>query len=99
MLGLLLAILVNRAFKGAGLARTFFFYPVVIPMVAVAFIWLFFYTPDYGMINSFLKTIWSRGIKSIRRFRYCSRCDYGHGYLEGSGLFYDFLFGRTSKYS
>lgn len=25
MLGLLLAILVNRAFKGAGLARTFFF--------------------------------------------------------------------------
>lgn len=55
MLGLLLAILVNRAFKGAGLARTFFFYPVVIPMVAVAFIWLFFYTPDYGMINSFLK--------------------------------------------
>jgi len=55
LLGLLFALLVNRAIKGAGLARTFFFYPVVIPMVAAAFIWLFFYTPDYGMVNQLLK--------------------------------------------
>lgn len=55
LLGLLLAILVNRSMKGSGLARTFFFYPVVIPMVTAAFIWLFFYTPEYGMINSLLK--------------------------------------------
>lgn len=56
-LGLLLAILVNRTFVGKALSRVFFFYPVVIPMVAVSFIWLFFYTPDYGMINSILKLI------------------------------------------
>lgn len=55
LLGLLLAILVNRTMKGNGLARTFFFYPVIIPMVTAAFIWLFFYTPDYGMINQLLK--------------------------------------------
>ncbi|MEK3934932.1 sugar ABC transporter permease [Sporosarcina sp. FSL W7-1349] len=54
-LGLLLAILVNRTMKGNGLARTFFFYPVIIPMVTAAFIWLFFYTPEYGMINQLLK--------------------------------------------
>ena len=55
LLGLLLAILVNRTMKGNGLARTFFFYPVIIPMVTAAFIWLFFYTPDYGLINQLLK--------------------------------------------
>lgn len=55
LLGMLLALLVNRSIKGGGLARTFFFYPVVIPMVSAAFIWLFFYTPEYGMINHFLK--------------------------------------------
>ncbi|MED3553823.1 sugar ABC transporter permease [Cytobacillus praedii] len=57
LLGLLLAILVNRTFVGKVMSRVFFFYPVVIPMVAVSFIWLFFYTPDYGMINSILKLI------------------------------------------
>ncbi|MEH6942552.1 carbohydrate ABC transporter permease [Bacillus sp. JJ722] len=54
MLGLGMAILVNRSFKGSSFARMFFFYPTVIPMVAVAFIWLFFYTPEYGLINSLL---------------------------------------------
>lgn len=57
ILGLLLAILVNRSFVGKAITRVFFFYPVVIPMVAASFIWLFFYTPDYGMINSILKLL------------------------------------------
>jgi sn-glycerol 3-phosphate transport system permease protein len=57
ILGLLLAILVNRSFVGKAITRVFFFYPVVIPMVAASFIWLFFYTPDYGMFNSILKLL------------------------------------------
>ncbi len=55
LIGMGLAVLVNRTMAGSGLARTFFFYPVVIPMVTAAFIWLFFYTPEYGMINSLFK--------------------------------------------
>lgn len=55
LIGMGLAILVNRSMKGSGVARTFFFYPVVIPMVTAAFIWLFFYTPEYGMVNSLFK--------------------------------------------
>nr|WP_144462517.1 sugar ABC transporter permease [Siminovitchia fortis] len=55
LIGMGLAMLVNRAMKGSSLARTFFFYPVVIPMVTAAFIWLFFYTPEYGMVNSLFK--------------------------------------------
>ncbi|GIN89419.1 ABC transporter permease [Siminovitchia terrae] len=55
LIGMGLAMLVNRTVLGSGLARTFFFYPVVIPMVTAAFIWLFFYTPEYGMINNLFK--------------------------------------------
>lgn len=55
LIGMGLAVLVNRTMAGSGLARTFFFYPVVIPMVTAAFIWLFFYKPEYGMINSLFK--------------------------------------------
>lgn len=50
-LGLLMAILVNRTIKGNVFVKTFFFYPIVIPMIAVANIWLFIYTPDYGLLN------------------------------------------------
>lgn len=53
-LGLLMAILVNRTFKGNGLVKTFFFYPVVIPIIAISNIWLFIYTPEYGLLNQIL---------------------------------------------
>ena len=55
-LGLGLAIAVNSEFKGVGLLRTAFFYPVVMPMIAVASIWLFIYMPQAGMLDQFLKT-------------------------------------------
>ncbi|MBA4537833.1 sugar ABC transporter permease [Bacillus aquiflavi] len=53
-LGLAMALLVNRALKGSGLVKTLLFYPVVIPMIAAANIWLFIYTPEYGMLNQIL---------------------------------------------
>ena len=53
-LGLGMALLVNRLFKGSGFVKTLFFYPVVIPMIAVANIWLFIYTPEYGLLNQVL---------------------------------------------
>lgn len=61
-LGLLMAILVNRAFRLNGVVKTFFFYPVVIPVIAVANIWLFIYTPEYGMLSQFLSLF---GIGSV----------------------------------
>lgn len=48
------ALLVNRTLKWIGLARIAFFYPTVLPMVSAATIWLFFFTPDYGLFNSAL---------------------------------------------
>ncbi|MGH2513090.1 MAG: carbohydrate ABC transporter permease, partial [Candidatus Limnocylindrales bacterium] len=54
VLALALALALNRRFRGLGLFRLAFFYPTVLPMVSAATIWLFMYTPDYGLINAFL---------------------------------------------
>jgi sn-glycerol 3-phosphate transport system permease protein len=57
LLALVLAILLNRKFRGLGLYRLAFFYPTVLPMVSAATIWLFMYTPDYGLVNIFLQNL------------------------------------------
>ena len=53
-LALVLALLLNRKFRALGLYRLAFFYPAVLPMVSAATIFLFMYTPGYGLINVFL---------------------------------------------
>jgi len=54
VLGFLFALLINRKLKGIGFARLFLFHPTVLPMVSVATIWLFMFTPDYGLFNTIL---------------------------------------------
>jgi sn-glycerol 3-phosphate transport system permease protein len=54
ILGFLFALLINRAAKGIGLARLAFFQPPILPMVSAATIWMFFFTPDYGLWNTLL---------------------------------------------
>ena len=56
-LAFMFALLVNRAVRGIGLARMAFFYPTMLPMVSAATIWLFFFTPDYGLWNSALRLL------------------------------------------
>lgn len=55
-LAMFLAIQLNKRFRSSALFRTVFFYPTVIPMMSAATIWLFMYTPQYGVINRFLGT-------------------------------------------
>ena len=50
-LAILMAIFANKVKIGKGLVRISFFYPTLLPMVAVANIWLFIYTPVYGMLG------------------------------------------------
>jgi sn-glycerol 3-phosphate transport system permease protein len=58
VIGLLFALLVNsRALHLTGFFRLAFFHPVVLPMVSAATIWLFFFTPDYGLFNSGLRLL------------------------------------------
>jgi sn-glycerol 3-phosphate transport system permease protein len=53
-LALLMAIWVNGRIAGKGWLRLAYFTPTVLPMIAVANIWLFFYTPQYGLFEQIL---------------------------------------------
>ena len=50
-LALVMALWVNERMAGRGFLRMAYFTPTVLPMVAVANIWLFFYTPGYGLLE------------------------------------------------
>ena len=50
-IAILMAVWVNEKIIGRGFVRMAYFTPTVLPMVAVANIWLFFYTPDYGLLD------------------------------------------------
>lgn len=52
-LALLMAVWVNDKIAGRTLVRMAFFTPTILPMIAVANIWLFFYTPQYGLLEQF----------------------------------------------
>lgn len=54
IIGLLLALLVNRKNKNVGFLRTAYFYPVVMPMIAVASIWFFIYMGKNGLFDQLL---------------------------------------------
>ncbi|AEC21597.1 glycerol-3-phosphat transport system, permease component [Pusillimonas sp. T7-7] len=50
-IALIMALWVNRQIAGRSFLRLAYFTPTVLPMVAVANIWLFFYTPQYGLVD------------------------------------------------
>ncbi|MFJ5158646.1 carbohydrate ABC transporter permease [Pantoea sp. NPDC088449] len=53
-LALLMALAVNRHMRANALVRTAFFIPSLLPMIAIANLWLFFYTPQLGLMNKLL---------------------------------------------
>ncbi len=55
ILALFFALMVNRKVRNVGLLRLAFFHPMFLPMVSAATIWLFFFTPNYGLFNSTLR--------------------------------------------
>lgn len=50
-LALLMAVWVNDRIVGRTWVRMAFFTPTILPMIAVANIWLFFFTPQYGLLE------------------------------------------------
>jgi sn-glycerol 3-phosphate transport system permease protein len=50
-LALLMALLVQGKLAGRAFMRMAFFTPTVLPLIAVANIWIFFYTPGFGLID------------------------------------------------
>lgn len=54
VIGLGLALLVNRKGKQVGFLRTSFFYPSVMPMIAIASVWLFIYMAQNGLFDQLM---------------------------------------------
>jgi len=53
-LAIVMALWVNQHLPGRALVRMAYFTPTVLPMIAVANIWLFFYTPEIGLLDKVL---------------------------------------------
>lgn len=50
-LALIMALWVNERIAGRAFLRMAYFTPTILPMIAVANIWMFFYTPQYGLLE------------------------------------------------
>ncbi|HUJ86744.1 MAG TPA: sugar ABC transporter permease [Burkholderiales bacterium] len=50
-LAMVMALWVNRRLPARGLVRMAYFTPTVLPMIAVANLWLYFYTPQIGLLD------------------------------------------------
>ncbi|PYI40369.1 glycerol-3-phosphate ABC transporter permease [Arthrobacter psychrolactophilus] len=57
VLGLSLALLLNRKLRGTGMARTVVVAPYVLSGVAVGLLWLFVFDPNFGVLGAVLKGI------------------------------------------
>lgn len=55
--GLFLATIVNRKSRATGFVRTAFFYPVIMPMIAIASIWMFIYMAKNGLFDQMLASL------------------------------------------
>jgi ABC-type sugar transport system permease subunit len=56
-LGLLLAVLLNRAHPGVKIFRTIMYLPVVLPGIAVLTLWKYIYDPLFGLANMALSAL------------------------------------------
>ncbi len=57
ILGLLLAMGMNRKIPGVRVLRTMYYVPVVSSLVAVSILWMWVYNYDYGLFNSIIKAV------------------------------------------
>jgi multiple sugar transport system permease protein len=65
ILGLLIALLLNRPLRGIGFFRTIFYLPSVLTGVAYVVMWMWVFNPQVGLVNTLLSYI---GIKGPRWF-------------------------------
>lgn len=53
----LVALMLNRAFKGNNVAKAMIFSPYIIAPIIAGTIWMFILNPEFGLINEFLEKI------------------------------------------
>lgn len=70
LLGLAIALGVNRDIKGKRLLRTVFFSPYVLTVSVVSLIWAELYAPEYGPLNYYLEFIMSNPPSWLNSFTF-----------------------------
>lgn len=63
--GLILALLLQKAFKGSGIFKFILFSPWITPTVAISIVWTWIYEPDVGIANAVLELFHLPGLKWI----------------------------------
>ncbi|RUR32001.1 sugar ABC transporter permease [Vreelandella andesensis] len=61
-LALAMALFVNGKLRGRGFVRMAYFTPTILPMIAAANIWMFFYAPQIGLFNKLLGILGFSGV-------------------------------------
>lgn len=56
-ISLIAAVLLNQSIKGRMFIRGAFFLPTILPIVAIAQVWIWIYEPTYGLLNYFLQAV------------------------------------------
>ena len=64
--GLLLALLLQKNFRGSGIYKFILFSPWVTPTVAVSIVWTWIFEPQVGMANTVLKFFHLPGLQWIQ---------------------------------
>ena len=66
VLGLLLALLLQKSFKGSGILKFILFSPWITPTVAVSIVWTWIFEPDSGIANVILNFFGLPGLQWIK---------------------------------
>lgn len=64
--GLMLALLLQKSFKGSGIIKFILFSPWITPTVAVSIVWTWIYNPDTGIANTILNFFGLPGLQWIK---------------------------------
>lgn len=61
LVGVALALLLNVKVKGISIYRTIYYLPNVVSIVALAFLWMWIFQPNFGLINQILRFFGIKG--------------------------------------
>ncbi|MEA2026948.1 MAG: sugar ABC transporter permease, partial [Chloroflexota bacterium] len=57
ILGLLLAVLLDRPLRASRFYKSAFYLPIALSLVVVGQVWIWIYQPDWGLLNTTLKAV------------------------------------------
>jgi hypothetical protein len=96
-LAIVMALWVNEKLAGRSFVRMAYFTPTVLPLIAVANIWLFFYTPGFRPVRPDHRlSVRLAGIQLPRQSRNSSQRHHRGDCLERSRVLHDLLSGGAS---